>query len=42
MSKYPLFQIDSYFSIEKNAIPDTSQKVPKNEEFVMNENFFID
>ena len=38
MSKYQLSRVNSYFSIEKNAIPDLSQKVPKNEEFWMNAN----
>ena len=38
VSKYQLSRVNSYFSIEKNAIPDISQKVPKNEEFWMNGN----
>ena len=37
MLKYQLSRVNSYFSIEKNAIPDLSQVVSKNEEFWISE-----
>ena len=37
--KYVLSGVNIYLTIEIEAIPDPSQKVPKNEEFWMNEQF---
>ena len=39
--KYVLSGVNSYLTIEIEAIPDPSQKVPKNEKLWMNANFTL-
>ena len=41
LSKYQISRVNSFFTIEKGAIPDPSQKVPKNEDFSMNGKFTV-